>query len=486
MLFNSLQFLVFFPVVTVIYFLLPHRYRWLWLLITSYYFYMSWKPEYAVLLLGATLISYGAARAMARTKNESRRKLFLFLSLAVNLGMLAAFKYFNFFSQAALEFLKAFSLQFSVPTLRFLLPVGISFYTFQVVGYTIDVFRKKIAPEKHLGLFAVYVAFWPQILAGPIGRAGQLLPQFSQAVKFEYDRIVSGLTLMLWGFFKKVVIADGLAIFVNQVYGNVVGYSGPSFWVATFLFSLQIFADFSGYTDIARGAARVLGINLLENFRAPYLAKSIADFWRSWHISLSSWFQDYVFTPLYLKLAKFKSLSAWSVKARHWLVFVLAMLVGQSLLGLWHGANWTFVAFGLYHGVFIILYYATRQWWDKLPGAVSVFGTFIIVSAGWIFFKAGNLAEAWYIITHLFTVSSYGLWDDIRGVFLHSEYEFAVLLIPLAMMGAVHILEKKPGDFMPWLSARTVWTRRLLYYAVIMMILLFGSFGSKEFIYFNF
>ena len=298
MLFNSTQFIIFFPIVVSIYFLLPHRMRWFMLLTASYYFYMCWKAEYLLLILISTFIDYFAAIQMSKQSVQSKRKIYLILSLVVNLGLLFGFKYFNFFNDSLRTIFNQFNIFYDVPAFKVLLPVGISFYTFQTLSYTIDVYRGKRDPEKHLGIFALYVAFFPQLVAGPIERSTRLIPQLRKKYNFDYDRVTDGLKLMLWGFFKKVVIADRIAVIVNQVYNNPHDAAGFPFLIGTYLFAFQIYCDFSGYSDIAIGAAKIFGINLMENFRRPYFAKSIREFWQRWHISLSTWFRDYLYLSL--------------------------------------------------------------------------------------------------------------------------------------------------------------------------------------------
>src|SRR3989339_515424 len=274
MLFNSLHFLIFFPLVVVLYFSIHHKYRWILLLVSSYYFYMSWKAEYIILIIISTLIDYFVGLKIEQTDNQSKRKRYLIFSLASNLGILFLFKYFNFFSDSFRVLLAQFSIPFNEMHLQFILPVGISFYTFQTLSYTIDVYRRRIEPEKHLGRFALYVSFFPQLVAGPIERAQNLLPQFQEEKKFDYTRVTDGLKLMLWGFFKKIVIADRLSLFVNVVYSDVYNYTAPYFIIATLFFAFQIYCDFSGYSDIAIGSAQVMGYRLMDNFRRPYYAKS--------------------------------------------------------------------------------------------------------------------------------------------------------------------------------------------------------------------
>ncbi len=298
MAFNSVNFLIFFPIAVVLYFSASFRWRWLVLLLASYYFYAGWKPEYLILILYSTLVDYFIGIKISQTDDISRRKRLLTISLISNLGLLFIFKYFNFFSQSLQETFNLLKISVDFPTVNLILPVGISFYTFQTLSYTFEIYRGNIKPEKNLGIFALFVSFFPQLVAGPIERPQHLLPQFSQKFNFDSERISSGLRLMLWGMFKKVVIADQLARLVNLVYNEPTNWYGLMVIVATYGFAFQIYCDFSGYSDIAIGAARIMGFDLRLNFKEPYLAQSIADFWRRWHISLSTWFRDYLYIPL--------------------------------------------------------------------------------------------------------------------------------------------------------------------------------------------
>ncbi len=333
MLFNSIEFLIFFPIVSIVHFLIPHKYRWVWLLLASYYFYMSWRIEYITLIWISTLIDYFAGRQMGKTDDRKKKRKYLLLSLFANLGLLFTFKYWNFFTSSLNIVLRAMHITYEIPYLNVVLPVGISFYTFQTLSYTIDVYRGVKSTEKHLGIFALYVAFFPQLVAGPIERSTNLLPQFFEKHNIDWRRIVDGLKLMMWGMFKKVVIADRLAVFVDRVYGNPYDYTGLSHIVATIFFAFQIYCDFSGYSDIAIGSAQVLGFNLMDNFRRPYFSRSVSEFWRRWHISLSSWFRDYVYIPM----------GGNRVSPKRWHFNILTVFV---VSGLWHGANWTFISQG--------------------------------------------------------------------------------------------------------------------------------------------
>ena len=483
MLFNSIEFLIFFPVVIFLYFLIPYRYRWMLLLLASYYFYMSWRPEYVLLIMASTLVDYFASLKMAKTENKQQRKKFLILSLVVNLGLLFIFKYFNFFSDNIRLLLNSISIDFGVPYLKVLLPVGISFYTFQTLSYTIDVYRGKIKPEKHLGIFAVYVAFFPQLVAGPIERAKNLLPQFYQKHDFDYVRVTDGLKIMLWGFFLKVVIADRLAILVNEVYNNVAEYTGLPLIIATYFFAFQIFCDFAGYSFIAIGAAKIMGYNLMDNFRRPYFSASISEFWKRWHISLSTWFRDYLYIPL----------GGNRVKRRRWLINIMAVFV---ISGFWHGAGWTFVIWGGLHGFYLIFSIITKSIRNKfanfikisayprLRKALKIIITFHLVLLAWVFFRANTLADAFYIFKNMFA----NLIQDYAAVHLGGMGGYWGLFIALALLAVmiiVQIIREYFSDTVKKLS-RHIIVRWSFYYLIIILILLFGMFEKRDFIYFQF
>ena len=351
MLFNSFAFVIFFIVVLFLYYSIPKQYRWMLLLAGSYFFYMCWKVEYIVLIIASTLIDYLVGLRLSKTENSSTRTLLLVISILTNLGILFTYKYMNFFGEN-INFLanylaNAYASQYGMsahaqyPLLKLLLPVGISFYTFQSMSYTIDVYRRVTTPEKHLGYFAVYVSFFPQLVAGPIERSNHLLPQFREDRQATSAEMVAGLRLMLWGAFKKIVIADQISVVVNTVYETPQEYSGPFLLLATFFFAMQIYCDFSGYSDIAIGCAKTMGFDLMTNFRRPYFASSLGEFWRRWHISLSTWFRDYVYFPL-----GGNRVAPWAVYLNILTVFIIS--------GLWHGAAWTFIIWGLIHGLILV------------------------------------------------------------------------------------------------------------------------------------
>lgn len=494
MLFNSLHFLVFFPIVVIVYFSLPHKWRWAMLLAASYYFYMCWKVQYVLLIVASTLVDYFAGIMMGRTAERARRRKFLILSLCSNLGLLFAFKYFNFFNGSLDLLFRKFNLFYGIPAFNVLLPVGISFYTFQTLSYTIDVYRGHTQPEKNLGIFALYVAFFPQLVAGPIERSTRLLPQFLEKHDFDPSLAASGLRQMMWGFFKKIVIADRLAMVVNHVYNNPTDSQGIHFIVATLFFAFQIYCDFSGYSDIAIGAARVMGFDLMKNFHRPYHAKSVSEFWKRWHISLSTWFRDYLYIPL----------GGNRVPVARWhLNIILVFLIS----GLWHGANWTFMAWGLLHGCYLIcgtgtvrirasLVRSVRL--DRLPALhrfVQVVTTFTLVCFAWIFFRANSMSDAFYIVTHLFAgvggfIQSIVSLDLSRLRMFNVELgipvvEFVIAMASIAFMEAIHLFQRR-ASITESLSAMPVPVRWAAYYSVIFAILFFGKFDANEFIYFQF
>ena len=484
MLFNSFHFLVFFPIVVGLYYALPQKFRWTLLLIASYYFYMSWKAEYIILIVASTLVDFGAGLAIENADSKKRKKLWLFLSLFVNLGLLFTFKYWDFFNESIRDTLNLFSIQFDPSTLKLLLPVGISFYTFQTLSYTIDIYYGKIKPIKHLGIFATYVSFFPQLVAGPIERAKHLIPQFYNKVVFEYERVKNGLLLMLWGFFVKVVIADRLAILVNTVYKHdeshnyLLDHTGASLFIASFFFMFQLYLDFSAYSNIAIGAARVLGFDLQSNFRRPYWATSISDFWHRWHISLSTWFRDYVYIPL--------GGNKRGVK-RH----LINLLITFVLSGVWHGASWNFVLWGLLNGLFLIAQvFIDRRKTSKKPKTSFVKRLLqsAVVMLLWggslIFFRAQTFDDAIYVFQNISLTG----WDNLYELGLTvSEFRFVFYcLVSIYILD--YIQEKK--DLYKFLAGRNIVIRFAVYITAILMIIYLGAYGEdvsdNQFLYFQF
>ncbi len=405
MLFNSFTFIVFFIIVSALYFLLPHRARWILLLVASCIFYMAWNPYLILLMLFTIFVNYIAAIRISCRKNRRTKKRILVTAMLINFGLLFVFKYLGFMNDTLLAL---FGDGWQVRTLNIILPMGISFYTFQAAAYTIDVYRGDIKAEKHFGIFALFIMFFPQLVAGPIERSRNLLPQFYEKHKFDINRAISGIRIMLWGFFKKVVIADRAATAVNAVYNSPLSYTGLYLTAATVLFTFQIYCDFSGYSDIAKGCARVLGFDLMDNFLNPYMSGSIKEFWRRWHISLSTWFMDYVYIPLG------GNREGTGKKYRNLLITFL-------ISGLWHGANWTFVLWGGLHAIYQIFGQMTLKFrssfkkkmhlYNNAVGHIlSVAVTFALVCFGWVFFRANTVSDAFYIIGNMFK-SITGWWD---------------------------------------------------------------------------
>jgi D-alanyl-lipoteichoic acid acyltransferase DltB (MBOAT superfamily) len=478
MLFNSWQFLVFFPVVTILYFAFPFRLRWFLLLVASCVFYMAFIPVYILILAFTIVIDYFAGLIIGGARGQ-RRKVYLLLSIVSNVGILAFFKYYNFISENITGLARLLHWNYSLRSLAIILPIGLSFHTFQAMSYTIEVYRGHQKPERHFGIYALYVMFYPQLVAGPIERPQNLLHQF-------YEK--HGLKLMLWGMFKKVVIADRLALFVDNVYNQPTNYKGVPLIVATVFFAFQIYCDFSGYSDIAIGAAQVMGFRLMTNYNRPYHAKSIAEFWKRWHISLSTWFRDYLLF----------SLGGNRIKWRFYFNLFLTFLVS----GLWHGARWTFVIWGALNGFYLLFSIWTKDvrtrllrvtgiWGSKIHKYLQVAATFALVCFAWIFFRANNLADALYIITHSLAgagdfLSNVGQKESLRPLLLgRTAEEFLIAVAAIGFMEFIHLIQRHRG-IRHMLSGKPIYLRWPVYYALVLFILAFGEFGVKQFIYFQF
>jgi alginate O-acetyltransferase complex protein AlgI len=485
MLFNSLHFLVFFVVVTSLYFTIPHRYRWALLLASSCYFYMVFVPVY-ILILGFTILVDYFAGIFIETKGAHRKKLFLIASLIANIGVLAFFKYYNFLNDNLTQLLHFFNYQNPIPHLSILLPIGLSFHTFQAMSYTIEVYRGNQKAERNFGIYALYVMFYPQLVAGPIERPKNLIHQFYEKHSFDYKRVTDGIKLMAWGLFKKVVIADRVAVVVDSVYNNPYDYTGASLICATILFSFQIFCDFSGYSDIAIGAAQVMGFRLMKNFNQPYHSKSIHEFWNRWHISLSSWFRDY----LYISIGG----NRVTIPRLYLNIFIVFLLSG-----LWHGANWTFVLWGAINGFYLVIANITKDLRSRLrqltgltkhpflDNSLQTLTTFGLVTFGWIFFKAKSLTIALYIIKHSLTGLYHNIFNQLPLV-LHpglSQFDFITGIIAIVMMESIHRIQRKYG-IRDWINAKPAYLRWSIYYAAILMIIFLGYFQNRQFIYFQF
>lgn len=474
MLFNSISFVFFFIIVTTLYFALPHKYRWFLLLVASCIFYMAFVPVY-ILILGFTIVIDYFAGIYIENAQGARRKLLLTVSLVANIGILAVFKYFNFISENLTDLLHVLGVPVSLPLLTILLPIGLSFHTFQAMSYTIEVYRGKQKALRDFGIYSLYVMFYPQLVAGPIERPQNLLHQFYEKHNFDAYRVTEGLKRMLWGMFKKIVIADRLSLYVDAVYNNVGHHSSVTLIVATIFFAVQIYCDFSGYADIALGTAEVMGFKLMENFKRPYFSKSISEFWSRWHISLSTWFKDY----LYISLGG----NRVSVPRWYFNLFIVFLLSG-----LWHGANWTYLMWGALNGlylIFAIILAKPKSYLNNLFGAASfpkafsvfqILTTFVLVCFTWIFFRANTITDAFKIITKIF---------QFKGrLFMQEDIFYA-----LTGMGILFITEFM-GEYYPekklLLRSDNVIIRFSTYAAIILLMLTIGVFDGGQFIYFQF
>ena len=472
MLFNSLTFLLFFPIVCVLYYAIPSarvKGRNLLLLVASYFFYMNWEPVYAILLLTSTFVTYFAALGMGHYKDKRKRKIYLVSSIVLNLAILFQFKYYNFLASNLEEALQVCGLRIQIPEFHMLLPVGISFYIFQALGYSIDVYRQTAKVEHDFLTYALFVSFFPQLIAGPIERSRNLLPQFRQCHRFKYDEVMAGVRLMLWGYFLKLVLADRCGLYVDAVFNNIEMHNGGSYLLASLLFPFQIYGDFAGYSLIAIGVARVLGFHLMENFRRPYFACSIGEFWHRWHISLSTWFKDYVYIPLG---------GNRSGKASQYYNLMVTFMVS----GIWHGANWTFLCWGSLHGILLCIEKTFRIGKQDYSGCKKLCHwavTFTLVCMSWILFRASNLRDTVSIVSGIFC--KIGLPNVTFAMF--TELCLAAFAITL-------LLIRELSDEFCWkwhISKSHYWLVQHLYIVgMIAMILLFGVLGGDQFIYFQF
>lgn len=456
MLFNSLEFLVFFTVVLCLFAALP-RGRWTVLLLASYVFYAAWRWEYLGLILLSTAVDYWCGRRMGEVMDGRLRKRYLRLSILSNLGLLFTFKYLGFFGEIAAELSGV-----SFPGLKLLLPVGISFYTFQTLSYSIDVYQRRIQPERHAGYFALYVTYFPQLVAGPIERAGDLIGQFRTRLTLDWNNLYLGAQQVGWGLFKKVVIADRLALLVDPLFAQPEAWSSPSLAAGVVFFGMQIYCDFSGYTDMAIGLSRCFGVKLSRNFDRPYFARSLGGFWNRWHITLSHWFRDYVYIPLGgNRVVKWR----WSYNLM--LTFLLS--------GLWHGAAWTFVIWGAIHGGYLLFERAVFGKGNS-GGWLRWLLTFMLIHVAWIFFRADDLPQAAAYLEQLCGVHLADLWSEWAA----SGVSKLDALLALLLTAGVYLKEALYRVHKPFALKLMFWL------AVLFGILVFGVDGSKAFIYFQF
>ena len=501
MLFNSIHFLFFFPIVVLAYFIIPQKFRYLWLLLASYYFYMSWNPKYMLLIAASTVVTWGSGLLIAGCAGKPVGKAFPISKkwcmagcFGFNLGILFFFKYYGFASANVKALLRWGGVEtLGMPVFFVFFPVGISFYTFQALGYVTDVYRKEILPEKNLLRYALFISFFPQLVAGPIERSKNLMQQMKEPHYFDPDRVKDGLLLMGWGFFEKLVIADRIAILVTDVYSHYTDYTGLQIGVATILFAFQIYCDFSGYSDIAIGAARIMGFNLMKNFKSPYFATTVSGFWRNWHISLTTWFRDYVYIPLGgNRCGKWK-------KYRNIMVTFLVS-------GLWHGASWNYVVWGGLNGLYQVVGDFTMPFRKKAAELLKVrtgcwsyrffqgVVTFALVDFAWLFFRANGFMAAVRMMRHgLGKLGVSSMIDPQRLMGVNTlgmeEKDFYVMLLGLAMLMAVDHYKRKV-DIKKALAKQNLAFRWLVYYGVIFTVLIFGIYGpgydASSFIYFQF
>ncbi|MBX7205556.1 MAG: MBOAT family protein [Bacteroidia bacterium] len=479
MLFNSFEFLIFFILVTGMFFAIRHKYRWFLLLTASCYFYMAFVPVY-ILILGFTIVvDYFAGIWIEKTDGKKKR-WFLIASLVANIGVLAVFKYYNFLNENITALLGLVHTQNPIPALSILLPIGLSFHTFQAMSYTIEVYRGNQKAERHFGIYALYVMFYPQLVAGPIERPQNILHQFYIEHKFDYTRVTDGLKLMLWGLFKKVVVADRLSVVVDHIYKDPGQANGLTLSIAAVFFSFQIYCDFSGYSDMAIGSAQVMGFKLMDNFNRPYFAKNIAEFWRRWHISLSTWFKDYLYIPLGGNRV---------VKWRWYYNIFITFLIS----GLWHGASWNFIIWGALHAVYQIIGIGTKKFRSsaqelagigldsRLSKVLNIGVTFVLVTVAWIFFRVETFDKAWYVLTHL---TQGWTWQGVAALGI-TEAELYNCLVAILILEGVHLIQRH-HSIRHMLSDKPLWLRWGVYYLLIFLIVFMGKFEHQVFIYFQF
>lgn len=479
MLFNSVEFFIFFLAVLILYFLSPYKYRWIILLAGSYFFYMSWEPAYILLIFLSTVVDYFIAHQMVATENAVKKKRLLGFSLAVNLGMLFIFKYYNFFNENIADILALFNVSYQPTISTLLLPVGISFYTFQTLSYSIDVYRGELVPTKHFGKFALFVSFFPQLVAGPIERASNLLPQLNtNELKATYNNVVAGGSQFIYGLFKKVVVADTIALYVNLIYGDHEFNTGFPLILATVLFAVQIYADFSGYSDMAIGTARIMGYKLTDNFAVPYFSKSTTEFWRRWHISLGSWANDYLFRPI---------APNWVRKYDKKGVFI-SLLITFTIIGLWHGARWTYILFGVIQGVVLGTEFLTRKKRKKLRKKIGAsFQNFLgwgITMVIWLIsmaiFRSENMGQAKYILSEaVFSDNFWNLRIIDRSVFVN-------IIVGCFVLFFFDFFVFRKINFHGLVRTKSVYWMIAFIAFFVLMIILFGVSQGSQFIYFQF
>lgn len=490
MLFNSIAYLFFLAIVVTAYYVFPGKLRWIWLLIASIGYYLSFIPVFLLLLAGIAVINFFLAKWLA-TIPEERNNWSIVLIILVNILILSFFKYFNVFFPGNQIHLYNVDFFYRVdPVNKMILPLGLSYLIFTVLSYQIEVKRRTIQPERHLGYFSLYLLFFPKIAQGPIERPQILIPQLHESHSFNYPIVVDGLKLMLWGYFKKLVVADRLAIYVNAVYNNSEHHNGTTLIVATIFFAFQIYADFSGYTDIALGSAKLFGFNLTNNFKRPYLAASIQDFWNRWHITFSTWLRDYIFFPLaYFLTNKMKKQKYFFISTDKW-VYLIAIMITFAICGIWHGVGWTYLIWGLLFGVFLTSSNWTKDLQKKIRKLINIkktsrfystyqiLVTFFLVLIAWIFFRADSVVEATVIIKKIFTTTG--------PVFFGSPAFMIFSVFGIISLIAIDIKYEFFNDRWSFLYNNNPVIRIAGIVIITMSILLIGVFDGGQFIYFQF
>ena len=482
MLFNSINFAIFLPIVFILYWAISKKnlkYQNYLLFFSSYFFYGCWDWRFLFLLAFSTLLDYITGIKIFNSKTQQNKKIWFYLCITINLGFLLVFKYYNFFANSFLDLFSSFGISLNIWTLNIILPVGISFYTFHGLSYIIDIYNGKIKSEKNFIDYAVFVSFFPLLVAGPIERATHLLPQIKKKRVFNYSNAVDGLKQILYGLFKKLVIADNCSYYVNIIFNPSIEYSGSSNLLASILFSIQIYCDFSGYSDIAIGTARLFGIELIKNFNFPYFSRNIAEFWRRWHISLSTWFRDYLYIPL--GGSKVNTL----IKIRNTFIIFLVS-------GFWHGANWTFIIWGLLHAFFIlpsILLHTNRNnliivaHGKKLPSIneiISIIFTFLLVTLAWIFFRSDNLSHAFNFIRNIFSTSLFSYPLEIYNTLII----YIILIIPIFI--CIEWIGRENNYAIQKIGLKSKRFIRWIFYFLIVISILFLNRYNNSFIYFQF
>ncbi|MDB2606194.1 MBOAT family protein [Zobellia sp.] len=469
MLFNSIDFAIFLPIVFAIYWGIFNnnlKLQNIVLLTASYIFYGWWDWTFLSLIIFSSFVDFFVGQNLERKTDQTTRKRLLYLSIFINLGFLAFFKYYNFFADSFVSSFSFFGHDISYESLKIILPVGISFYTFQTLSYSIDVYNKKLKPSNDIIVFFTFVSFFPQLVAGPIERATNLLPQFTKSRKFSYDSLSYGFKLMIWGFFLKVVVADRASIYVNAIYNNIESHQGLSFISATFFFAFQIYGDFAGYSLIAIGTAKLFGFNLMTNFRRPYFSSSVSEFWTRWHISLSTWFRDYLYIPL----------GGNRVSKSRWL---LNLFITFLISGLWHGANWTFVVWGALNGIYLILEVLLFK--NRKKTFINILATFVLINFAWIFFRANSINGAFYIVKTIFT--------NLGELYIGRGPDKTAPIYALLAISILLALEVKREYFDSLFSIskhKNEFIRMGAYAILIFLILYLGIFDDSQFIYFQF